>query len=117
MNFRLQPRKMATAFLIPSLKMMHIFFFHTTPKKNIESIIQYGFKFGQILQSISYAKKSSTCLSHRGKIATEDYAVFVVEFSSLSNIQVNSIDIHVFREDIQPLIKGYCIIPKEYIFN
>ncbi|WP_145985909.1 hypothetical protein [Aquitalea magnusonii] len=92
-------------------------FFHATPKKNIESIINNGFKFGPTLQSISYANRSSSCLAHRGRSVAEDYAVFVVEFASLDNIKINPSDIHVYREDIQPIIKGYCIVPKEYIFS
>lgn len=90
--------------------------FHTTPIKNVQSIIKSGFRFGPSLKSVSYAFKSSSCLSHRGKVQNEDFAVFVVEFESLDSkgIKINSSDIHVFDEQIQPKIIGYCVIPKEY---
>ena len=93
--------------------------FHTTPLRNVESIIQNGFQFGPDLKSVSYAKRSSSCLAHRGTNVTEDHAVFVVEFKSLDQqgIVVNQPDIHVYKEEIQPIIIGYCIVPKDYVFR
>lgn len=96
-----------------------LIFFHTTPKINLDSIIEKGFRFGQKLQSISFAKNSSSCLAIRGKKATEDWVVIVVEFTSLKDrryINITPSDIHIFCERIQPTINGHCTIPQEYNF-
>jgi hypothetical protein len=90
--------------------------FHTTPIRNRESIIANGFMSGPSLQSVSYAYNSSCCLTHRGQDVNDDHVVFVVEFESLDvfGITRNPSDIHVNLKDIQPTIKGYCVVPKEY---
>ncbi len=92
-------------------------FFHTTPSRNIESILSKGFKFGKELDSVSYANNSSSCLSHRGKNVIEDFVIFVVKFKKVDSkrIRINHCDIHILKEEIQPEIKGYCVIPKEYV--
>jgi len=91
-------------------------FFHITPETNVESIKNNGFRFGPHLQSVSYAKNSSMCLTHRGQNIAENYAVFVVKFTTLEmeGIEENNCDIHVRYEKIQPTIIGIMIIPKSY---
>tara|TARA_R110001592_G_scaffold20926_18_gene84755 strand:+ start:4486 stop:4854 length:369 start_codon:yes stop_codon:yes gene_type:complete len=93
--------------------------FHTTPMKNFGSIVEQGFRFGEIVKSVSYAYKSTSCLMHRGEFVAEDYAVFIVKFETLDQdfITKNILDIHVHNEDLQPEIIGYSIIPKEFVYR
>lgn len=99
-------------------------FFHASPKKNFDSIIKYGFKSsfdlgtGQ-LTSVSYAKKSSSCLAHLGKEITEDFVVFVVRLSTIETPEIveNMSDIHVFSTSSQPTILGYCEVPTGFKYS
>lgn len=93
--------------------------FHTTPIENLKPILDAGFAAKKGLDSVSYAKKSSSCLAHRGAPVNVDHAVLVVKFESTNvmGIRNNSSDIHVFDNKIQPIIMGYCIVPKDYVFR
>lgn len=96
--------------------------FHITPKGNLDSITTKGFlsaeKLGEEngLPSVSYAMRSSSCLAHIGNHASEDMVIFAARFSTLEQraIKVNPSDVHVFDQDIQPVILGYGEIPKGY---
>lgn len=96
-------------------------FFHVTPKKNLCSILKDGFKSsfdlgtGQ-LASVSYAKKSSSCLAHLGRDIAQDFLVFAVRFETIEvpEIVENMSDIHVFGTNVQPSLIGYCEIPKGF---
>jgi len=98
--------------------------FHATPKRHVEAIANAGFRSAHDLglgelRSVSYAKRSSSCLSHiRGK-AQEDYVIFAVQFSTLQQdaIVENVSDIHVYSSEIQPEILGYCEIPKGFHYS
>ena len=92
--------------------------FHATPLNNLTSIVTNGFYSAARLgvgelSSVSYAKRSSGCLAHMGEIS-KDFVVFAVEFRTLDQegITVNHSDIHVYREDIQPIILRYCEVPE-----
>jgi hypothetical protein len=91
--------------------------FHATPKRHFGSIASSGFRSAAELgtgklNSVSYAKRSSSCLAHFGNNVNEDYVVFAVEFDTLQQqgIKDNPSDIHVYRSEIQPRILGYCEI-------
>ena len=93
--------------------------FHATPKRNLESILNEGFRARPPLNSVSYAKSSTGCLAHLfagGKSLSEEVVVVVVRFESLAQqgIQENISDIHVYKSEIQPAIIGYCTIPLTY---
>lgn len=108
-------------------------FFHITPKKNFNSIIESGFLSAHdlnigVLKSVSYAKKSSLCIAHfysDENHKSTDYVVFAVKFDSLNKkgIQINYTpskkitDIHVYDKSIQPHILGYCEIPKGSFYS
>ena len=106
----------------PCLESNPMVFFHITPKRNLASITSSGFRSASdlgtgMLESVSFAKMSSTCLAHIGSVIEEDYVVFAVEFDSLhqqSGIKINQCDIHVYSCGIQPRILGYCEIPKGF---
>ena len=101
-----------------------LIFFHATPSRNFESIVQSGFLSASTLNkgelaSVSYAKRSSLCLVHIGNPVTEDYTIFAVKFESLEQqaIRVNGIDINVYSE-IQPdIVLGYCEIPRGFHYS
>lgn len=95
--------------------------FHATPKRHFDSIASLGFRSAAELSSgelnsVSYAKRSSSCLAHIGNDVQEDYVVFAVEFDTLQQLGIkeNSSDIHVYRSEIQPRLLGYCEIPKGF---
>jgi len=101
-------------------------YFHATPRQNYESIVNFGFKssaslVSKGLESVTYAKQSSSCLANEGNSFQENYVVFAVEFAvdfytldqetlNQQQIVTNPSDIHVYS-DIQPSILGYCEIP------
>jgi len=96
-------------------------FFHATPKRNFDSIANLGFRAAAELGSgelcsVSYAKRSSSCLAHIGNDVKEDYVIFAVEFDSLAQqgIKDNPSDIHVYKSEIQPRILRYCEIPEGF---
>jgi hypothetical protein len=98
--------------------------FHATPKRHIEAIANSGFRSAHDLglgelRSVSYAKRSSSCLAHIGRDVQEDYVIFAVEFGTLQQdgIVENFPDIHVYRSEIQPEILGYCEIPKGFHYS
>jgi hypothetical protein len=98
--------------------------FHATLKENLSSIKKNGFlsadKLGKgILESVSYAFRSSGCLAHlNGKFGRE-YVVFAVKFKTLEipEITVNISDIHVYK-GVQPTeILGYCELPADFRYS
>jgi hypothetical protein len=95
--------------------------FHATPKRNFDSIANSGFRSAAELSSgelssVSYAKRSASCLVHIGNDVKEAYVVFAVEFDTLQKpgIKDNPSDIHVYKSEIQPHILGYCEIPEGF---
>ena len=95
--------------------------FHATPKRHFEAIVISGFRSAAelglgVLNAVSYAKQSSSCLAHIGNEVREDYVVFAVEFDTLQQqgIADNFSDIHVYKPEIQPDVLGYCEIPKGF---
>ena len=95
--------------------------FHATPKRHFDSITSSGFRAAAELgcgklSSVSYAKRSSSCLTHIGNEVKEDYVVFAVEFDTLQQqgVEENLSDIHVYIKEIQPRILGYCEISKGF---
>ena len=97
--------------------------FHATPKENFDSICSHGFQSAKKLnlseiRSVSYAKRSSGCINHIGTPAPKDFVVFAVKFETLEHnkIVINTSDIHVYDENIQPRILGYCEVPKDYTY-
>jgi len=95
--------------------------FHATPKRHFDSIANSGFRSAAELgsgelSSVSYAKRSSSCLAHIGNGVKEAYVVLAVEFDTLQQqgIKDNPSDIHVYKSEIQPHILGYCEIPEGF---
>lgn len=102
--------------------------FHTTPIENFDSIKKRGFLSAKELdadievqlKSVSYATKSSGCMTHRGVTRDVDYVVFAVEFDNINDKRIVNNDdgvAYVYIKELQPTIKGYTIIPKEYIYR
>jgi hypothetical protein len=118
-------------FFSNELESNSLVFFHITPKKNFLNICNKGFLSANTLgkedkicfsplMTVSYAKNSSTCLTHRGQNSVRDWVIFVVKFKTLCSnnikkIMINPSGIHVDNEAIQPKILGYCIVPKTYV--
>lgn len=96
-------------------------FFHATPAKNFESIVESGFrsaqKFGNDgLSSVSYAKRSFSCLAHLGNEVSEEFIVFAVRFKSIDQkkIEITTSDIKVYLESIQPDVICFCRLPSGF---
>jgi hypothetical protein len=105
----------------PELEDDPLVFFHVTPAENLDPIAQAGFGPAKAvgvgnLESVSYAKRSSGCLTHINHEAPQALVVIVVRFETLdqSGIQVNVSDIHVYDQAVQPTILGYCLLPKGF---
>jgi len=95
--------------------------FHATPKRHFDSILASGFRSAVdlgvgSLTSVSYAKRSSSCLAHVGNEVPEDYVVFAVRFDNLQQqgIKENLSDIHVYKPELQPHILGYCELKRGF---
>lgn len=100
--------------------------FHATPIKNFQAICAGGFKIpsrcgtqGGGLCSVSFAKRSSTSLTHamtKRKTRPGDYCIFAVRYQTLDlpSIVENLSDIYDYKLEPQPQIIGYCIIPATY---
>lgn len=93
--------------------------FHGTSESNLHSIIQHGFKFGECLPSISFAKTSALPLGYAcGKRSetSPDGVVIAVKFESLGQpgVAEEVSCIHLYPQGKQPEIVGYCIVPKSY---
>ena len=97
--------------------------FHATSKDYFDSIKENGFRSahelnGEGLESVTYAHRSSACLSHLNGKFDKEYVVFAVRFESLKikEIVVNLSDIHVYR-GVQPAeVIGYCEIPLNFSY-
>lgn len=98
----------------------HIFF-HGTAEKNLESILESGFRISGNLSSVSFAKSSSLSLKYACEARNESSprgVVIAVRFDCLSKpyIVQESFGLHVYNLDMQPHIVGYCFIPENYVF-
>ena len=78
-------------------------FFHATPARNFYSIADNGLRSAmdlgsEGLSSVTYTKRSFSCLSHLNNKVSEEYVVFAVWFESTSKkgIEVTPSDIKVF---------------------
>lgn len=99
----------------PELENDPFVFFHATPLRCKDSILENGFQSAASLgtgdlTSVSYSKKSAACLAHVNGHVSEDYAVFAVRFTSLDRVFDNPSDIHVYIPSLQPDILGYCVL-------
>lgn len=98
--------------------------FHATSKDNFDAIKENGFRSAQdlnggILESVSYAFRSSACLSHLNGHFDKEYVVFAVKFENLEILEIikNPSDIHVYR-GVQPAeVIGYCEIPSDFRYS
>lgn len=93
--------------------------FHGTSESCLDSILEQGFKIAGVLPSISFAKNSSSALGyavHKRNNDSRQGVVIAVRFESLTGPWVvEEISfIHVYCEDKQPKIIGYCIVPESY---
>lgn len=93
--------------------------FRADPQRNFDSIVTLGFRSAASLgigglRSVSYAKRSSLCLTHIRTLEPEAYVVFAVEFDSLDGVVVNDSDVYVYDLSIQPRILGYCELPSDF---
>lgn len=97
----------------------HIFF-HGTAAKNLEPILEQGFK-SLSLPSVSYAKSSSLALKYacdgRSELSPQG-CVIAVFFDDLGDPRIISeaFGVHVYDSGVQPRIIGYCVVPKDYEF-
>jgi hypothetical protein len=96
-------------------------FFHMTPASNKESIISHGFKSSKelstgILESVSYAQRSSSCFANLGHGFESERVIFAVRFQpeALKEVAVNGLDIYVYKQHIQPEILGVVHLPKGF---
>ncbi|ANV85043.1 hypothetical protein AWQ21_12060 [Picosynechococcus sp. PCC 7003] len=97
-------------------------FFHVTQAINFNKIIKSGFQSAKqlgvgVLESVSYARHSSSCLAHLGCEVDENLVIFAVCFTEeqLKHVTCNPSDIHVHKKKIQPTIVGYVCIPEGYL--
>lgn len=102
----------------PELENDPLILFHATLKRNLQAILNEGFKAFYPLTSVSYAKNSIYCLTHlfvNENRLKEEAVIIVVRFESFEQegIKENFSDFHVSPK-IQPAIIGYCLIPLEY---
>jgi hypothetical protein len=93
-------------------------FFHMTPALNKDSIIANGFRSAKelgigVLESVSYAPKSSSCFANLGNDLESEYVIFAVRFESdsLAEIVQNGLDILVYKKHLQPKILGIICLP------
>ncbi|PIE31341.1 hypothetical protein CSA56_18515 [candidate division KSB3 bacterium] len=96
-------------------------FFHMTQASNKEAIIASGFKSAKelgvgILESVSYAKRSSGCFANLKVCPQKEYIIFAVRFTSeeLKEVVVNSSDIYVYKKHLQPEKLGLVNLPKGF---
>jgi hypothetical protein len=90
-------------------------FFHATPLRLKEPILEKGFRSANTLgvgqlQSVSFAKKSSACLAHLGCRVDEDYVLFAVRLNTMRGVRDNLSDIHLYDESNQPETIGYSVL-------
>ena len=96
--------------------------FHGTSESSLNSIIQCGFKFGRDFPSISFAKTSALSLGYACSKRSETSSngvVIAVKFKSLSQpgvVEEVSCS-HLYCQDKQPEIIGYCIVPQSYVHS
>ena len=96
--------------------------FHGTAEANLQSIINDGFKFGESLQSISFARQSALALGYGSAARMKESpkgCVLVVRFTEpipRLGVGVETSIIYVYKTDEQPKVIGYCIIPADYQF-
>lgn len=95
--------------------------FHVSPARNLQSILENGFRSATelgvgTLTSVSYSKKSDAWSILTSYPTNDDYVVFAVRFKSLTEpgIKVNVSDIHVYHPDIQPEMLGFVKLPAGY---
>ena len=93
-------------------------FFHMTPATNLEGIKENGFKSALelgvgSLESVSYAKRSSSCFANLGCKLESDHVIFAVRFQNdaLAEIAINPSDIHVYKKHLQPKLLGVIKLP------
>lgn len=96
--------------------------FHGTAASNLESIAKHGFKIQGSIPSISFAKTSSLPLGYAcSKRAPEspEGVVIAVRFQSLNPpcVVAEVSCIHLYCQDKQPEIIGYCIVPESYVHS
>lgn len=99
-------------------------FFHMTPAKNIEGIINKGFLSAKELDlgdvsSVSYCKRSSGCFANLGCKFDTDFVIFAVVFDcdQLNQVTNNLSDINVYHKNIQPKILRIINIPAGFSFT
>lgn len=96
--------------------------FHGTAEANLKSIINDGFKFGDSLSSISFARQSPLALrygSEARSAGSPKGCVLVVRFAQpipRPGVTVEASIIYVYNLEEQPKVIGYCVIPEEYQF-
>jgi len=93
--------------------------FHGTSEQNFKAICEQGFRFAEVLQSLSFAKDSSGALGYacqKRSEASPNGCIIAVQFDDLSKpgIKIEHSIIHVYRLDSAPRVIGYCIIPEYY---
>ena len=93
--------------------------FHGTFQRNLQPILEHGFKAFHPQTSVSYAKSSIYSLTHlfiKQQTLTEEAVVIAVRFETLEQqgIKNNHSDIHVYKHETQPTIIGYCTVPINY---
>lgn len=95
--------------------------FHATPLKNMQALIDTGFKrgidVGGTLPSVSWAKSSMVSLDHwiSHRQEAEDGVIIATRFETLDGM-VEKIDtVYDYRpEPAQPKMIGYCVVPASY---
>jgi hypothetical protein len=106
----------------PELENDELIAFHGTAQANLQSIIKDGFKFGESLKSISFAKQSSLALRYGSEARTKvspKGCVLAVRFTEpipRPGVGVETSIIYVYKPEEQPKVVGYCIIPENYQF-
>lgn len=98
--------------------------FHGTTVENFQAIQQDGFKSAKDLgkssglESVSFAKKSSSALTHLMMPRPNSSVVIIaVQFDILKghpSVIENVSDFHVYKNGPEPTIIGICHVPDDY---
>lgn len=97
-------------------------FYHGTSEANRQPILEGGFKIIGKLPSVSFAKSKVLALDYACKKRSDTSpkgCVFAVRFEREENPAVvrDAVGIHLYREDRQPDIVGYCVVPATFVLT
>jgi len=99
-----------------------LIFFHGTAEKNLDSIVNNGFRISDNLPSVSFARNSSLSLRYACEVRDDSSpcgVVMAVRYDYLNERHIfqEGFGLHVYDLSVQPQIVGYCVVPENYVFR